>query len=155
MGRAHGSPRTLSSGVKAATSSADPLHHTEATADSESIWNYSSVAELSQKVVEVLDGQSQRVQVLMLTEQAARATFPNLTVVSLGAIRKDKQKGFVTARVLFHGTIGIAANCRTRFRDQERAPMAADLKRSTKEEATCGVRAFGGRVRRSSTTSHR
>ena len=52
-----------------------------------------------------------------------------MVVASLGAIRKDKPGGVVTARVLFDGTNAIHVNRRTRMRDQERSPTAADLKR--------------------------
>ena len=41
----------------------------------------------------------------------------------------------VSARVLFHGTHGLCVNSGTRLRDQERAPIAADLKRSVTEKA--------------------
>ena len=42
---------------------------------------------------------SRRGQVLKFTEPEARARFPNLVVASLGANRKDKPNGTVTARV--------------------------------------------------------
>ena len=41
----------------------------------------------------------------------------------------------MSARVLFDGTHGINVNTRTRIRDQERAPIAADLKRAVREKA--------------------
>ena len=46
-----------------------------------------------------------------------------------------KPNGVVTARVLSDGTTGISVKKRTRTRDQERAPSAAGLKRSTKKQA--------------------
>ena len=70
---------------------------------------------------------------LKLTETAARVRFPDLVVASLRAIRKDKPGGVVTARVLFDSTNGIYVNRRTRTRDQERSPIAADLKRLMRE----------------------
>ena len=114
---------------------ADPLDYAASSPDAEAAWrrNYSSLSEFSQKVVEVLEDQSRRGQVIVLSEQEARRRFPNLTVASLGAQRKDKPGGVVTAPVLFDGTNGIAVNARTRIRDQERAPIAADLKRSMRE----------------------
>ena len=54
---------------------------------------------------------------------------------SLGAQRKEKPGGKITARVLFDGTHGLSVNSRTRIRDQERAPIAADLKRTMREKA--------------------
>ena len=40
------------------------------------------------------------------------------------------------------GTNGLQVNTRTRLRDQERSPIAADLKRAMREKATLGVRRF-------------
>ena len=56
-------------------------------------------------------------------------------IASLGAQRKEKPGGPVSARVLFDGTHGLCVNTRTRLRDQERAPIAADLKRSMRGKA--------------------
>ena len=56
-------------------------------------------------------------------------------IASLGAQRKEKLGGVVTARVLFDGTHGIAVNHRTRVRDQERSPIAADIKRLMREKS--------------------
>ena len=56
-------------------------------------------------------------------------------IASQGAQRKEKPGGKITARVLFDGTHGLCVNTRTRLRDQERAPIAADLKRTTREKA--------------------
>ena len=92
-------------------------------------------------VLAVMDDQSSRGQVLKLREEEARARFPNLVVASLGAL-KDKPDGTVTARVLFDGTHGIQVNRRTRIRDQERTPIASDLKSSMREKAKVGERTF-------------
>ena len=110
----------------------------------ESAWrrNYTSLQELSDKVVDVLEDQARRGQVLKFTETEARARSPNLVVASLGANRKDKPNGTVTARVLFDGTHVTSVNKRTRIRDQERAPIAADLKRSMREKAREGLTTF-------------
>ena len=122
----------------------NPLDHLEGDAGGESAWrrNYTSLHELSDKVVDVLEDQARRGQVLKSSEPEARARFPNLVVASLGANRKDKPNGTVTARVLFDGTHGISVNKRTRIRDQERAPVAADLKRSMREKAREGLTTF-------------
>ena len=77
-----------------------------------------------------MEDQASGGQVLKLAEQDARQRFPNFTIAPLGANRKDKPGGVVSARVLFDGTNFIAVNSRTRIRDQERAPIAADLTRS-------------------------
>ena len=98
--------------------------------------NYSTLAALSDKVKDVLDDQSERGQVLKLGEREARIQYPDLVVAALGA------NGVVSARVLFDGSNGIAVNRRTRIRDQERAPVAADLKRVMREKARLGEKTF-------------
>ena len=122
----------------------DPLVHLEDRSAAEGAWNqnYRSVAGWTKEVLAVLDDQSTRGQVLKLTEEEARARFPNLVVASMGAIRKDNPDCTVSARVLFDGTNGVEVNKRTRIRDQERAPIAADLKRVMREKARVGERTF-------------
>ena len=116
---------------------ADPLDYQEEKCSTERIWrrNYASVSELTDKVLAVMEDQAERGQVLKFTEREARERYPNLVVASLGAIRKDKPGGVVTAWVLFDGTHGISVRTRTRIRDQERAPIAADLKRAMREKS--------------------
>ena len=123
---------------------ADPLDYMDEEQSGESPWraNYSTLAALADKVTEVLDDQAERGQVLKLSEAEARSLYPKLVVASLGANRKDKPNGVVTARVLFDGTNGIHVNKRTRIRDQERSPIAADLKRAMREKARVGERTF-------------
>ena len=113
------------------------LDYQEERAASEGVWrrNYSTVQGLADKVEAVLDDHAVRGQVLRLTETEARTRYPNLTVPSLGAIKKEKSTGEITARVLFDGTHGIDVNRRTRVRDQERGPIAADIKRVLREKA--------------------
>ena len=116
---------------------ADPLDYQEEKCSTERIWrrNYASVSELTDKVLAVMEDQAERGQVLKFTEREARERYPNLVVASLGANRKDKPGGVVSARVLFDGTHGISVNTRTRIRDQKRAPIAADIKRSMREKS--------------------
>ena len=110
------------------TDQGDPEDYQEEELAGDPSWrkNYSSLAALANKVKDVLDDQSRRGQVLKLPELEARKQFPDLVVAALGANRKDKPNGIVSARVLFDGSNGIAVNRRTRIRDQERAPVAAD-----------------------------
>ena len=92
-----------------------------------------------------------------MPEAEARNRFPNLVVASLGAQRKDKPGGVVSARVLFDGTNGNFVNTSTHLRDQERAPVAPDLKRLMREKAKAGevtFRADGRRQRSISTGAH-
>ena len=123
---------------------ANAQDYLEGTIDEETTWrkNYASVEVLSEKVVEVLRDQAARGQVLILSEQEAKEKYPGLVIASLGAQRKDKPDGVVTARVLFDGTHGIPVNKRTRIRDQERGPVASDLKRVMREKSKVGQRTF-------------
>ena len=79
--------------------------------------------------------QASRGKVPISTEEEAKARLPNLSIASLGAIKKDKPNGVVMAS-------GIMVNKRTRMRDQERAPISSDLKRLMRENATGGPPTF-------------
>ena len=122
----------------------DPVRYQEERVSGEQVWrrNYSTLVEFTDQVLEVMEDQAKRGQVLKLSEAEAKARFPNLVVASLGAQRKEKPGGIVTARVLFDGTHGIDVNTSTRIRDQERAPIAADLKRAMREKARLKERTF-------------
>ena len=111
---------------------------------SESIWrrNYATLAPLEEQVLEVLHEQASRGQIIVLPEKEAKERYPALVIASLGANRKEKPDGRITARVLFDGTNGLEVNKRTRVRDQERAPVAADLKRSMRAKAARGEKTF-------------
>ena len=116
---------------------ADPLDYLEHAPDKEGIWrrNYSTLQVFEQQVLEVMCDQASRGQIKVLSEEEAKDKYPNLVIASLGAQRKEKPGGKVSARVLFDGTHGLCVNSRTRLGDQERAPIAADLKRSMREKA--------------------
>ena len=115
----------------------DPLDYMEGSTDTTTVWrrNYSTLQPLEQQVLDVMHDQATRGQVIVLSETEARLRYPNLVIASLGAQRKEKPGGKITARVLFDGTHGLSVNSRTRIRDQERAPIAADLKRTMREKA--------------------
>ena len=123
---------------------AGPSDYLEEHEDGALTWrqNYKSLEPLEDKVLAVLEDQLARGQFLKFTEEEARAQCPNLVVASLGAQKKDKPGGVVTARVLFDGTNGIQVNKRTSWRDQERAPIAADIKRLMRQKAAMGERTF-------------
>ena len=74
-------------------------------------------------------------QILKLPEAEARLQFSHLVFAPLGAQRKEKPRGVISARVLFDGSNGIPVNRRIRLREQERAPMASDLKRCMREKS--------------------
>ena len=50
--------------------------------------------------------------------------------------------GEVSARVLFDGTHGLSLNTRTRIRDQERSPVASDLKHTMRKKAALDEATF-------------
>ena len=108
----------------------DPLEYVESRRDSEATWrnNCSSVAELSNKVVAALDEQVARGQIFKLIEQQAKVRFPDLVAASLEGVRKVKPNGTEMARVIFDCTHSIYVTWRTRIRDEERAPIASDIK---------------------------
>ena len=122
----------------------DPLDYLEEQSGGEAVWrqNYSSLEAYTDKVLEVMHDQAKRGQVLRLSEEEAKKMFPNLTVASSGAQRKEKAGGAVTARVLFDGTHGIAVNHQTRIRDQERGPIASDIKRIMREKSKSNEATF-------------
>ena len=109
------------------------------------VWNknYSTLLSFRAEVEEVLHDQSGRRQVLIMPEAEAKNRFPNLVVASLGAQWKEKPGGIIFARVLFDGTNGNFVNTSTHLRDQERAPVAPDLKRLMRETAKAGEVTFG------------
>ena len=94
----------------------DPVRYQEERVSTEQVWrrNYSTLVEFTDQVLEVMEDQAKRWQVLKLSEDEARARFPNLVVASLEAQRKEKPGGVVTARVLFDGTHGIDVNTSTK-----------------------------------------
>ena len=51
---------------------------------------------------------TRRGQLIRLPEAEAKAKYPHLVIASLGANRKDRPNGEVTARVLHDGTNGLA-----------------------------------------------
>ena len=121
----------------------DPDDYREEELAGDSLWkkNYSTLTALSDKVKDVLDDQSERGQELKLSEREARNQNPDVVVAALPT-KKEKPNGVISARVLFDGSEGIAVNRRTRITEQERAPVAADLKRVVQKKARLGERTF-------------
>ena len=119
------------------TEQTDLLDYQEEKSSTEGIWrrNCSTLVEFTEQVLAVMEDQAERGQILKYTEQEARESYPNRVIAPLGVNRKDKPGGVVLAQVLFGGTHGISVNTRTRIRDQERAPIAADLKRAMSKKS--------------------
>ena len=123
---------------------ADPLLHLEEVHTADYAWrsNRTAASTLAAEVTAVLEDHARRGQVLKPTEHEARTRFPGLVVASLGANRKEKPGGIITARVLHDGTNGIRVNRRISLRDQEISPTAPDIKRVMREKASLGERSF-------------
>ena len=87
----------------------DPQEYLEEHPSSESIWrrNYATLAPLEEQVLEVLHEQASRGQIIVLPEQESKERYPALVIASLGANRKEKPDGRITARVLFDETNGL------------------------------------------------
>ena len=83
--------------------------------EGETAWrrNYATVRPLAKDVYDVLDDQTRRGMFIRLPEDEARAKYPHLVIASLGANRKDRPNGEVTARVLHDGTDGLAVDTKT------------------------------------------
>ena len=115
----------------------DPLDYLEQSVNLGSVWrrNHASLATFEEQVLEVMHDQALRGELLVYSETEARRMYSDLVIASLGAQRNENPGGKITARVLFDGTHGSCVNTRTRLRDQERAPIAADLKRTMREKA--------------------
>ena len=90
----------------------------------------------------MLTDETRRGQLIRLGEEEAKIRFPRLVIASLGANRKDRPNGEVTARVLHDGTNGLSVNTRTRLRDQERSPISLDIKRAMREKSSRGLSTF-------------
>ena len=139
------SPRgTLGQDLAAQAHPLNYLEEEEEVAWPESSWRslYTSLSEHTERVVNVLEDQTSTGQLINLPEAETRARCPNLVIASLGANRKDKPNGTFSARVLFDGKKEPQVNTRTRLRDQERSPIAADLKRAMREKASICLRTF-------------
>ena len=125
-------------------SQVDPLDYLEYAPDRSGVWrsNYSTLRYFETQVLDVMHDQASRGQIIVMTESGARSRYLDLVIASLGAQRKQKPGGKIAARVLFDGTHGLCVNSKTRLRDQERAPIAADLKRSMREKSKVGELTF-------------
>ena len=97
----------------------DAHDYLEQVAEQGSVWrqNYSSLETFETQVLDVMHDQATRGQVLILSELEVKKRFPDLVIASLGAQRKEKPGGVVTARVSFDGTHGLCVNSRTRLRE--------------------------------------
>ena len=106
----------------------DPLDYQEERSATEGVWrrNYATLDGLVDRVVDVMEDQTRRGQILKLTESEARRRYPDLTVASLGASQKEKATGVVTAKVLFDGTMSTDAR-ESEIRNVVRSPRTSNV----------------------------
>ncbi len=101
------------------------------------VWrdNYLSVRTHASLIERQLDEHVGRGLAFTLTPEAARRRYPNLTVVSLGAVAKlETPTEPEDLRLVMDGTHGVALNSHTKPRDQDRCPTASDVKRVQREQ---------------------
>ncbi len=76
---------------------------------------------------------------IRLTVEEAAFHFPSLTVNSLNAVAKLDEAGAVSnVRLVLDGTHGVVVNRAIRQRDQDRCPIAPDVRRVQREQALTG-----------------
>ncbi len=98
--------------------------------------NYQSAVIHQKDILAQLVDASERNMALRLTPDEADYYFPNLTINSLGGVAKITESGEVASvRVVLDGTHGVVVNRAIRQRDQDRCPVAADVKRVQREQA--------------------
>ena len=84
-------------------SQTDPLDYLEEDASTETSWkrNHASIGELTEQVVDVMEGQARRGQLIKLSESEAKVRFPDFVVALLGANRKESYpRGFCSTALM-------------------------------------------------------
>ena len=112
----------------------DPLDYLEQSTDPGSVWrrNCASLATFEEQVLEVMHDQASIGQLLVYSEAEARRTYLDLVIASLGARRKEKLGGKITARVLFDGYSWLMCE----YKDPAQRPgMGADCGRLEENDA--------------------
>ncbi len=87
---------------------------------------------------QLLDAVDRRLAMRLPIAEAERS-YPNLTVNSLNAVAKVDDSGAVTnVRLVMDGTHGVVVNRAIKQRDQDRCPVAGDVRRIQREQALSG-----------------
>ncbi len=101
--------------------------------------NYVSARLHQRAILEQLEDAEDRGLALRLSAEEAAHHFPNLTINSLAGIAKMSDKGEVASvRLVMDGTHGVVVNRAIRQRDQDRCPVAADVRRVQREQSLSG-----------------
>ncbi len=105
--------------------------------------NYEAAIVHEQAILDQLEDAVGRQLALRLTVEEASRRFPDLTVNSLNAVAKLDEAGSVTnVRLVLDGTHGVVVNRAIKQRDQDRCPVAGDVRRVQREQSLSG-RAVG------------
>ncbi len=99
--------------------------------------NYQSAKLHDKAILLQLEDAVERQLAIRLTEEEAGFHFPELTVNSLAGIAKLDEHGDVSSvRLVLDGTHGVVLNRAIRQRDQDRCPVASDVRRVQREQST-------------------
>ncbi len=97
--------------------------------------NYASAKLHDRAILAQLEDAVDRGMALRLSVEEASFYFPRLTVNSLAGIAKVSEEGDVASvRLVLDGTHGVVVNRAIRQRDQDRCPVAADVRRVQREQ---------------------
>ncbi len=98
--------------------------------------NYDEAIVHEQAILDQLEDAVERRLALRLTVEEAARRYPDITVNSLNAVAKLDEAGSVTnVRLVLDGTHGVVVNRAIRQRDQDRCPVACDVRRVQREQA--------------------
>ncbi len=98
--------------------------------------NYVEAVVHQEAIHEQLEDAVKRRLALRLTVAEAAQRFPDLTVNSLNAVAKVDDAGEITnVRLVLDGTHGVVVNRAIKQRDQDRCPVAGDVRRVQREQA--------------------
>ncbi len=101
--------------------------------------NYEAAIVHDKAILQQLEDAVRRDMAIRLTVEEASFHFPSLTVNSLNAVAKLDEAGSVSSvRLVLDGTHGVVVNRAIRQRDQDRCPVASDVRRVQREQALTG-----------------
>ncbi len=99
--------------------------------------NYQSASLHREAIMEQLLDSVDRGLALRMKPDEAEHHFPGLSINSLGGVAKLSDAGEVVGvRIVMDGTHGVVVNSAIRQRDQDRCPIASDVKRQQREQAS-------------------
>ncbi len=107
--------------------------------------SYASAREFAEEVKHALEDQVARDQIVKMDEAQAKSRYGSrLTVASLGAIEKGaREDGSTEVRLIHDGTHRVDANRHIRVRDRITFPLAADISRILRHQASTKRPFFG------------